>query len=154
MPWNRDCRGLSFRQVVCYIYFQVSKPGIRRCLCLCFGEKLQSAVEACGKVILTQLNPVSFTFSFYKLPFTFLPLAFTSECWVDRKEEKRAGMVYLMHCSAPRCEVRAEGERQRSNLNRASPFLWWSRGEVSSEHDFYRVPLWEKNPFLFLWDLF
>lgn len=130
----------------CYIDFQVSKPGIRRCLGLRFGEKLQSAVGTCCKVILTQLNPFSFTF-FYKLPFTFFPLAVTSECREERQEEKRAGMVYLILSSAPRCAVRAEGEQQRSNLSRASPFLWWSRGEVSSKHAFYRVPLWERIHF-------
>lgn len=131
----------------CYIYFQVSKPGMRQCLSLHSGKKLQSAVGACWKVILIQLDPSFFTFFFYKLPFTFLPLPVTSECQIDRKEEKRAGMVYLILSSAPLSAVRAEGEWQRSNLNRAFPFLWWSRSKVSSERAFYRVPLWERIHF-------
>lgn len=104
----------------------------------CSGGLLQSYTHA--------VKSIFFYFFLYKLPFTFLPRTVTSECRVGRKEEKRAGMVYLLLCSAPRCAVRAEGERRRSNLNRPFLFLWRCRGEVSLSMPFTGC-LWERIHF-------
>lgn len=95
-----------------------------------FWREAPECSEGLLKGYTHPIKSIFFHIFFYKLPLTFLLLAVTSECLVDRVE-KRAGTVYLMLHSASQRAVTAEAERRRSSLNRAFPLLWQRREEVS-----------------------